>query len=357
MSGTTSDRRHWLSVVGAPTIEHLRFRTYAGEEDAAALAEVAQAANAANGDTEFISAASIAIDMANRTHIDPGEDVVLALVGDRLVAWSSIEWSDTADGERHYHSVGDVHPDWRRRGIGSALLRRNEARLRELAATHEHPGPRVLMTWLNDRDEGGLELVTARGYRRVRIYHHMVRPDLEAIEVPLLPEGLEIRPLGREQLRRVWDAMSEAFIDHFGAMDTSEAAFRRWSQDPHLDLDLLTIAFDGDEIAAGVQGQIDPDENEAQRYLRGWTDPIFTRRRWRRRGLASALIGRTLLALRERGMTSAQLGVDSQNANDALTLYRRHGFEVMRSSSEWHKPLAEGADRSESVGPAAGSRG
>ena len=55
------------------------------------------------------------------------------------------------------------------------------------------------------------------------------------------------------------------------------------------------------------------------------------RRPWRRRGLASALIGRTLVALRDRGMTAAQLGVDSENPNEALTLYQRHRFEVLRS--------------------------
>jgi ribosomal protein S18 acetylase RimI-like enzyme len=56
-------------------------------------------------------------------------------------------------------------------------------------------------------------------------------------------------------------------------------------------------------------------------------------------------------------MTSAQLGVDSQNAHEALGLYQRHGFEVVRSSSEWHKPLAEGADHGDQVGRAAGSAG
>ena len=38
-------------------------------------------------------------------------------------------------------------------------------------------------------------------------------------------------------------------------------------------------------------------------------------------------------------MTSAQLGVDSENANEALTLYRRHGFEVQR-----RRPSGTGAE-------------
>ena len=103
--------------------------------------------------------------------------------------------------------------------------------------------------------------------------------------------------------------------------------------------DLLMVAFDGEQVTAGVQGAIDPEENAAQGYLRGWTDPVFTRRSWRRRGLAYALLGRALLALEERGMTSAQLDVDSENASDVLSLYQRHRFEVDRSSSEWHRPL------------------
>jgi hypothetical protein len=41
-------------------------------------------------------------------------------------------------------------------------------------------------------------------------------------------------------------------------------------------------------------------------------------------------------------MTSAQLGVDTENPADALTLYRRHGFEPVHTSSEWHKPLVPG---------------
>jgi len=42
--------------------------------------------------------------------------------------------------------------------------------------------------------------------------------------------------------------------------------------------------------------------------MRGWTDPIGVRRRWRKQGLARALIARSLRLLREQGMTEAGLG-------------------------------------------------
>jgi hypothetical protein len=43
--------------------------------------------------------------------------------------------------------------------------------------------------------------------------------------------------------------------------------------------------------------------------------------------------------LRERGMTSAQLDVDTENANRALSLYERHGFVSDRSAGEWHRRM------------------
>ena len=72
--------------------------------------------------------------------------------------------------------------------------------------------------------------------------------------------------------------MVEAFQDHFGGQDESPQAYTRWVEDPLMDVELLVVAFDGDQVAAAVQGAIDPAENEANGYLRGWTDPVFTRR-------------------------------------------------------------------------------
>ena len=56
--------------------------------------------------------------------------------------------------------------------------------------------------------------------------------------------------------------------------------------------------------------------------MEGRTDPIWVRRPWRRRGLASAL-----------------LDVDSENPNEAFTLYERYGFVADREAYEWLRPL------------------
>ena len=70
----------------------------------------------------------------------------------------------------------------------------------------------------------------------------------------------------------------------------------------------------------------------------GWLMRVFTRTPWRRLGLAAALIGRSLVVLRERGQTGAQLGVDVDNAQRALDLYRDAGFEVHAAEAAWSKP-------------------
>ena len=317
----------------------LTFRTFRGEPDLPALVDLIRAADEANGEEMVVSLDRLRVRYANMTRVDPMRDVVLGFVGGTLVAHSLIEWADTAYGERHFNSLGDVHPDWRRRGIGTAMAMRNEARLLELAAGQAFEATPVLTTWFQDRDVGAAELARARGYQRVRVYHHMLRPTLSDIDFPPVPAGIEVRPLTRDLLPAYWDALCEAFRDHFGAWDDSASAFRSWVESPLFDLELQIVAFDGAEIAAGIHAAIDPVENREHGYLRGWTEPVFTRRPWRRRGLASALLGRTLVALRDRGMQGAQLHVDAENTSRARTLYERHGFHVTRSSSEWHRPM------------------
>jgi len=276
--------------------------------------------------------------------LDPSRDLAVGEVDGRIVAVAGQDWVDTRDGAfREYRLWGAVEPRFRRRGIGSAVLRDNERRAASLAASHDTERTRTFGAWAADGRPGS-RLLASNGYEVVRWFFDMVRPDLDDLpEPPPMPEGLELRPVTPELHEAVWRANREAFRDHWGGADESEAAMRRFFETPGRDPSLWLVAFDGDEVAAGVFNGIYPEQDAALGIRRGWLDSVFTRRPWRRRGLARALILRSLILLKEHDMTSAALGVDADNPSGALGLYESAGFSVHDRFAAWRKPMGPSA--------------
>ena len=155
----------------------------------------------------------------------------------------------------------------------------------------------------------------------------------------LVPAITAAEVTGETLIRQVWDADFEAFQDHWGGSDSSEESLRRFLEDPNLDPSLWVIAWDGDEVAGGVINAIEIEENAMLGLQQGWLHSVFTRRQWRKRGLANALINRSLEAIRDRGMDTGILGVDADNPTGALGLYERNGFVVAERSTAWRRPL------------------
>lgn len=304
-------------------------RPYAGVDDIPELVRVFNDTAVADGLLERRSVSQLTAWYAHPTpHFDPSRDVLLAQEAGRVIAYGRHQWVDTTDGLREHRVFAFAGPEGRH--AVERLIDGLEARARQVA---EEQGPvadtRVLGTFSGDGQAWRLAAFEGRGYERIRWAFEMVRPTLDDIEVPPLPDGIEIRPIeGRPALRRLWDADVEAFRDHWGGFDSSDEAFEEWLAEPDLDPSLFIVAFDGDEIAGGVLNQINAAENTELGLRRGWLDSVFTRRPWRRRGLAAALVGRSLVALRERGMESAILGVDAENPTGALGVYERAGFRI-----------------------------
>lgn len=327
-------------AAAAADADDLVIRSYAGESDIAEMVRVLNAENEADGIDERRTEEGERAHLAHPSdQFDPARDVVLAELDGRVVGVAGQDWIDTRDGQwREYRLWGAVDPAHRRRGIGTALLADNERRARQLSAGHAVDRARAFVAFASD-GRPDAKLLHGSGYEVVRWFFDMVRPTLESVEAVPLPDGIEIRPVTDDQHVRIWRANREAFRDHWGGSDESEAAMHRFFADPDTDFSLWLIAWAGDEIAGGVMNGIYPSENEALGIRRGWLDSVFTRRNWRRRGLARALIARSLVLLRERGMTSAALGVDAANPSGALGLYESLGFAVHDRFLAYRKPM------------------
>jgi ribosomal protein S18 acetylase RimI-like enzyme len=169
----------------------------------------------------------------------------------------------------------------------------------------------------------------------------MVRPDLENIPVLPMSTGVEVRSVESEHMRLVWEASNEAFRDHWGYIPDPWEAFEQMMDDPDFDPSLWRVAWQGDQVAGMVLSFINKDENEMYGRKRGYTENICVRRPWRQQGLAKALIAQSLVALKERGMTEAGLGVDAENISGALHLYEFMGYGVVKRSAMYRKEMEE----------------
>lgn len=337
-----------IRVPEASRVPGLRLRHWRGiEDDLPAMYAVAEATRRLDGEIETMSYGAMRAWYEHLERCDPATDLAVVELGDRVVGYARVEWQDTNDAERWFEGTCYLHPDARGRGVGTAMLAWSERRRLEIAAAQRAAGeapdrPWRLTTFTFGGDRRAAALLAMSGYERFRRFHSMVRPDLEDIPSRPLPDGLDLRPIARERdaMWQFFQADAEAFRDHFGWVEDSEEAFLSFVEDPATDPSLWLVAFDGEELAGGVLNGIHVLEDGTRQ---GWLDSVFTRRPWRKRGLARALIARSLVLLRDQGLDAAYLGVDSENPNQALTLYESNGFRVVSSASAWRKPLEPGA--------------
>lgn len=323
-------------VAAAEATPGLVLRPYRGPEDHPAMVEINNRVRAAAGSPDRQTVAGMDVTYANATGCDPHRDALVAELDGRPVAYGRTIVSVDREGERIADILCFVAPDVP--AVAASLLAALEERHRERAADLPAGTPLNLQTYALHGDTAGTAAIRHAGYRPIRAGYLMVRPNLEDIPDLPLPDGLEIRPVEEGHLRAIWEAEVEAFRDHWGAQaDPSEESWRRFLDDPTNDTSLWRIAWAGDQVAGQVRSFVNEEENTALGVRRGWTESISVRRPWRRLGLASALLAASLHALRERGYTSAALGVDAENESGALGFYERLGFRIAAGDTIYRK--------------------
>jgi GNAT superfamily N-acetyltransferase len=309
--------------------------------DLPAIVELINAISGHDKEPYFPTAASLANDWRRTSTFDPERDIQGLELDGRLIGLARHSWRERPTVVNHRVELW-TRPEHRRQGHGTRLLAWAEERAGSaVAAGTGGPTnkPHQLGGAGSDHVEAAAAFATARGFSAYRYHFEMRRPLDEPIpEVPL-PDGLELRPVTPEQHRAIWDADEEAFRDHWDHAAPVDGDFERFFGDPDIDTTMWQVAWDGDEVAALVLNTIYQRENEAEGVKVGWLDSVATRRPWRKRGLAGALIARSLAVLRERGMETAGLGVVAENPTGALRLYESFGFRPIRRYVFFRRPL------------------
>ena len=327
-----------IRLADAPPIPGLSFRMFDPSRDYEGLVALVRETHLVDGIDWIPSVEILRNEHEHGGEFDPRRDLLLALIDGTIVGASQTDVRTRALGPNH-QVEGWVSPAFRRRGLGRALLHWAEDRAREVALVDGRTGERSLSSWPDEEQTGAVALYESEGYAIVRYGFMMVRDLSEPIPELSLPAGLEMRPVDPADHRRIWDADTEAFRDHWNPGERTDADFEGWFASPDIDTGLWRVAWEGDEVAGSVMNCIYPEENETLGVSRGWLDHVSVRRPWRRRGVASALIADSLRAIRDAGMTEAALGVDAESLTGALRVYENLGFRRARTGVSYRKAM------------------
>jgi mycothiol synthase len=274
--------------------------------DARAVYEVAAAQQQRDLGKVEIEPADIVSDWS-RPSWDVSTHTIGVFDGDRMVAYGEITGQDRGDAA--------VHPDYRRRGIGTAIAGWLQKTAQELGGTgYGSPVP---------EGSAGDRLLAKLGYRIRHTSWVLALPEGKEIERRELPEGYAIREALPVEYPAVQDVIEDAFLEwsvrdresyeDFHASVIERPGFEPWN---------LRVVTDPDRVILGTALLIMAGDPASEAYI----ERLAVRKDQRHRGLAQALLVDAFAQGREHGATRSALSTDSRTG--ALSLYEKVGMVV-----------------------------
>jgi mycothiol synthase len=329
----------WRPVPGIHTVERvsseLTWRPLT-TADAEALADLFNAMEAVDRIGENFSAED-----AHHELVEPYADLerasLAAFAGDVLVGFVLDTYRPVATEVDRVFVGGGVRPSHRRRGIGTRLLEAGVAAAKELHERH-HPALKLVVESQNGEHTAGVaELFGSQGFAPTRYYQHMEHPLGASIPDAAVPEGLRIEPWSEGNDEDFRHVRNESFKDHWGSTPMPADSWKSRITNHTFRPDVSFLLRD--EATGAAAGMLVTMYWEADTAATGIRDAHFmiigTLREYRKRGVASALIGHALRAAQDQGYGRASLGVDAANPSGAFGVYEKVGFVSTMRFVRW----------------------
>lgn len=244
-----------------------------------------------------------------------------------IVAYGHVESRPPTD----LIAMGWVHPAHRGEGLGSYLIDVMEDRARSKGGSVDGGYERVVNI-VTEWDRSAAGLLTGAGYQTVRHFWSMELDLTQAIQPLTEVDGVTLRRFDVAEVVAAHGVLVAAFRDHWGADfpgldDWSAETLEKSGYDPTL---WWVAEANGELVGVLIAEAVGRT---------GWVIDLGVLRERRNRGIGRALLLRSLTDLKQRGLTRAALGVDSQSPTGATRLYESVGMARYRQIDFYAKDL------------------
>ena len=339
---TTQSHDTTADYAPLPTLDGYNFYRFTGSDED--YENIVQVVNLQQGERDFFAPTTVEEIKSEYSHLgescDLKRDFMFVEKDGEVIAYCRGSEEKAQDEEKWDHFMKlNIKPKMWDQKLAHTLLAWCEA---QASLRHQvyHAGEKVDYGYhCLEQMPKKMALMKEAGYKPVRYWDTLIH-RLEDIPHFPMPEGLELRAAMPSHYRQIWEADQEAFKDHWGMHETSEEDYQAWT-DPkdYFQPYLYQVAWDGDEIAGEVLPYIIGPQNDVKKRARATIGDVAVRRPWRGKGLAKALICRTLNALKLLNIKEVELVVDSENPTGAYKLYESLGFVYEERGVSWRKPL------------------
>jgi mycothiol synthase len=307
--------------------------------DVEAWAELLAAKEQVDQNGENFGAEDLAEEL-ERPHLDLAKDTIGLWSGDRMVGYGIAHVRTAVVDVDRVNTEGAIDPEWRRQGLGTALMRWLIARAGELHTTTHPDSPGQVSTGVSSTNVGAVRLLRNLGFEEERYFFDMRRPLDQPIPNAPVPDGLKLRSYDTSYEEALRQAHYEAFSDHWGWSPPTPEAWRARNVGSRAFRGVQSYyVLDGDTIAAYVNGYESEADTEVTGIRELYIGQVGTRRAYRGRGLARAALAKVLAKAAEAGYQRAALGVDADNPTGALGLYEALGFVTHKKFISYRLPL------------------
>ncbi|MGY5885248.1 GNAT family N-acetyltransferase [Modestobacter lacusdianchii] len=309
-------------------------------DDVVAVAELLTAAEAVDDTGAHESPEDLTGFWVNEL-VDLERDSRLVTTADgEVVGWATAIAPPTFRDAYGVHLEGRVHPQWRGRGIGRALLDWQLARGEQLHAERHPEAPARLTVTAYTSMADLTALLRRAGLVEARFFSHMERPLTDLPEPRAVP-GVELVPFTWERDDEVRRAHNAAFTEHYGSSERDTTSWQvMFTGQRGFRPDLSVLAVEGGAVVAYVLAYVYEANTAATGHRESYFGQIGVLPSARGRGLSKAAIVQALRVAAEHDCATAGLQVDSENVTGALGLYESLGFTTSRTEVSWSRHLA-----------------